>query len=268
MNFTSCMNDPKAEHTFVILAYKESAYLENCILSILGQTVGSRVLIATSTPNDFIHSLADKYQLAVRINPKGGSIGRDWNFGWQMAETPYVTLAHQDDDYLPRFAELCLQAAAKQESAKPLIVFTKGRVTKENRIYRFHFKDLLRWWLVFPFHFKRSISSASLKKFILLFGNSISCPGVFYVKKNLEGFRFDTDADFILDWKAWYEMSRMVGSFVYMPETLHLHREHENSATSAIAKETLRREEQELLTLIWKNEWIAAQITRLLAFVK
>lgn len=262
------MNDPKVEHTFVILAYRESAFLENCIQSVLRQTVGSRVLITTSTPNDFIRSLAEKYQLNLLINPKGGSIGRDWNFGLQSAVTPYVTLAHQDDDYLPRFAELCLKAAKKFEASTPLIVFTKGRVHKFDHTYRFYFKDIIRWWLIFPFHFKRGISSPYIKKFILLFSNSISCPGVFYVKKNLEGFSFDNETEFILDWKAWFEMSRMGGSFVYMPETLHLHREHEGSATSAITSETLQREEWELLTLIWKNAWIAKQITRLLVFAK
>ena len=50
-------------HTFIVLAYKESAYLEDCIKSVINQTYPSRVIIATSTPNDFISKLAKKYNI-------------------------------------------------------------------------------------------------------------------------------------------------------------------------------------------------------------
>ena len=50
-------------HTFVVLAYKESLFLEDCIKSVLNQTVKTNVKIATSTPNDFIDGLAKKYSL-------------------------------------------------------------------------------------------------------------------------------------------------------------------------------------------------------------
>ena len=49
------MND---EHTFVILAYKESKYLEDCIKSVTNQSVKSNVVIATTTDNDYIISSA------------------------------------------------------------------------------------------------------------------------------------------------------------------------------------------------------------------
>ena len=41
-------------HTFVVLAYKESRYLETCIQSVLNQEFKSNVVIATSTRNAFI----------------------------------------------------------------------------------------------------------------------------------------------------------------------------------------------------------------------
>ena len=49
------MND----HTFAICAYKESPYLEECIKSLKNQTIKSNILIATSTPNDYIKGIAD-----------------------------------------------------------------------------------------------------------------------------------------------------------------------------------------------------------------
>ena len=45
-------------HTFVICAYKESPYLEACIQSLQAQTVPSRILMVTSTPNPWIEKLS------------------------------------------------------------------------------------------------------------------------------------------------------------------------------------------------------------------
>ena len=54
-------------HTFVVLAYKESSYLEECIKSVLNQKYPSKVVIATSTPNQYIENIADKYSLRNRL---------------------------------------------------------------------------------------------------------------------------------------------------------------------------------------------------------
>jgi glycosyltransferase involved in cell wall biosynthesis len=48
------------EHCFVIPAYKNSPYLENCIQSLLKQTVKSEIILTTSTPSTFIEELAKK----------------------------------------------------------------------------------------------------------------------------------------------------------------------------------------------------------------
>jgi len=45
-------------HTFVVLAYKESEYLEECINSVLNQSYKSEVVIATTTDNEYIRRLA------------------------------------------------------------------------------------------------------------------------------------------------------------------------------------------------------------------
>ena len=85
-------------HTFVVLAYKESEYLEKCIKSVLNQKYKSKVLIATSTPNDYIYDLAKKYNLEVIVNPNPGKgIGYDFDFAISCGKTDLVTVAHQDD---------------------------------------------------------------------------------------------------------------------------------------------------------------------------
>ena len=51
------------EHTFAICAYKESRYLEECIISVINQDIKSNVIIATATPNKHIMDLAKKYNI-------------------------------------------------------------------------------------------------------------------------------------------------------------------------------------------------------------
>ena len=67
-------------HTFVICAYKENKFLENCIQSLIDQTVQSEIIICTSTPNNHISQLAQKYNLKMFINTNKSSLSGDWNF--------------------------------------------------------------------------------------------------------------------------------------------------------------------------------------------
>ena len=55
----------KKLHTFVICAYKESQYLEECIVSLINQETETNILISTSTPNDYIEELANKYNIII-----------------------------------------------------------------------------------------------------------------------------------------------------------------------------------------------------------
>ena len=52
-------------HTFVVCAYKQSQYLEKCVQSLKRQTVKSRIIMTTSTPNDLIKEVAKKYDIEV-----------------------------------------------------------------------------------------------------------------------------------------------------------------------------------------------------------
>ena len=57
------MNYTGKNHTFAICAYKESPFLEECIQSLLGQTIPSTIIIVTSTDNAYIQNMAEKYQM-------------------------------------------------------------------------------------------------------------------------------------------------------------------------------------------------------------
>ncbi|HZZ36840.1 MAG TPA: glycosyltransferase family A protein, partial [Caulobacteraceae bacterium] len=94
-----------ADHSFVVLAYGESPFLAGCLASLAAQSPPSRILVSTSTPSPHVARAAKAVDAELRINPERAGIASDWNFGLTQVETPFVTLAHQDDVYFPAFAE-------------------------------------------------------------------------------------------------------------------------------------------------------------------
>ena len=109
-------------HTFVIPAYGESPYLEDCIRSLTEQRLSSGILMATSTPNQYISCLSQKYQIPLCINHGEAGISGDWNFGISQVHTPLFTIAHQDDVYLPEYSSRILEEYRRVK--KPIIFFT------------------------------------------------------------------------------------------------------------------------------------------------
>ena len=57
------MND----HTFAICAYKESPYLEECVESLKNQEQQSNILMVTSTPNEYIKKISQKYNIEISL---------------------------------------------------------------------------------------------------------------------------------------------------------------------------------------------------------
>ena len=74
-------------HTFVICAYKESPFLEECIKSVITQRDYSYVILVTSTPNDYIINLCRKYCIDYYINEGEKGITQDWTFGLEQVKT-------------------------------------------------------------------------------------------------------------------------------------------------------------------------------------
>ncbi len=106
-----------SSHTFVICAYKESQYLEECIQSVLNQKVKTTVILATSTPNEHIESLCKKYGIEMFVNTGEHGMTQDWNFAVSMCKTPIVTIAHQDDVYFEDYTRILLERA--NEAKRP-----------------------------------------------------------------------------------------------------------------------------------------------------
>lgn len=110
------------DHTFAVCAYGESPYLEQCLISLRDQEIETNILISTSTPNHYVAELARKYGYPLLINEGKPGIGHDWNSAVAHCHTPLVTIAHQDDVYLPYYAKTML--SMMNEEQRPLIWFS------------------------------------------------------------------------------------------------------------------------------------------------
>jgi glycosyltransferase involved in cell wall biosynthesis len=247
-------------HTFVIPAYKQSAYLELCIKSLLAQTVKSDIILTTSTPSAYLEDIALSYNLPYFINLKSEGIAGDWNFALAKADTQYVTIAHQDDIYRPSYTETVISA---MDGHGVSIAFTAYADLIENTPRIRSINALVKKLLLFPFAFSKTIKSKFFKKAILALGDPICCPSVTFNRELLQNFSFSTDYTCALDWFAWYELAKQPGAFLYISKELVKHRIHPASETTAqLANGKRAEEELKLFELIWGRP-IAGIMTRL-----
>ena len=249
------------DHTFAICAYKESPYLRTCIESLRQQSIPSRILMATSTDNPYLQSLAREYQIPLYVNTGASGIANDWNFAYRCAQSRLVTLAHQDDMYHQGYTSHML--AALNRASQPLIYFTdynelrNGKEVSANRLLR------VKRLMLSPLRVRVFHKSRFLRRRILSMGNPISCPSVTYVKENLPDPLFIPGFKSNIDWQAWEILSRERGEFVYDPSPLTCHRIHIGSETSAtINNGNIRAQEGYQMFLKFWPKWTARLIMR------
>ncbi len=231
----------REDHTFVICAYKESEYLEECIISLKEQTVHSKILLVTSTPNDWIRKVAEKYAIPVFVNPGEGGITQDWNFGLSKVDTTYATIAHQDDVYETAYLEKILINMDREK--KPIIAFTDYYELRNGK--KVHDTQMLRIKRIMlaPLRIRHFWKSRFIRRRILSLGDPICCPAVTFCLENIERPIFRNGFRSCEDWEAWEKLSWLKGSYIYIPQPLMCHRIHEESATTAIIGDNARADE-------------------------
>ena len=249
------------DHTWIICAYKESPYLEECILSLLKQTEKSLIRIVTSTPNEHILSLARKYGLEVSVNHGPTGISGDWNFALGTGKTELLTIAHQDDLYEPEYTAEMLNRMNRAKN--PILYFTdygelrEGRKVNKNRLLG------IKRILLYPVRLLPGKRFA--RRCALAFGNAISCPSITYRKSVVGENPFSDRFRSNLDWELTEKLSRRKGSFVYNPHIRMYHRIHEDSTTSSIIGEHQRtQEDYEMMRKFWPDRF-AKRLSKLYA---
>lgn len=246
-------------HTFVVPAYGRSPHLRDCLASLQAQTRRSSVVVTTPTPYEGLDALVADHGATLVVNPQGGGIGRDWNFALAQTRTPWVTLAHQDDLYLPGFAETTLALA---EATPDATLVLTGYAELAGARVRAHTSMLWikRLLLELGFFGRRSVASAAGKRRLLRFGCPIPCPSV-TLRLDRHGVRFREDLKVNLDWDAWLRLAASPGAFAYSRQRLLLHRIHGDSETSAGVRGGARaREDLMLFESLWPKP-----VARLLA---
>lgn len=234
-----------SRHTFVVAAHGESPYLPACLASLQAQDTPGEIIVATSTPSDFLVRTAGAAGVPLVVNPeRGGGIGADWTFAYAAAQTDLVTIAHQDDEYRPAFRRRSLEAADGVRD--PLIVFTDyaevfgdaWRAATPNLLVK---RLLIRW----PAHGGWRFESRARKRWLVSFGSPISCPTVTYHRAALgPDFAFSRAFRFVVDWEAWIRLADRDGSFAFVPEVLVGHRIHPDSETTRVTTSRVRIEEE------------------------
>ncbi len=243
------MTEQKCVHTFVILAYQKSKYLEECIQSVSNQSYPSKVTIATTTDNDFIRNLARKYQLEVIVG-KHNSIGGDFDFAVASGDTPLVTVTHQDDIYDRDYAKIIVEEYQKHPESS--IIFTDYYEIRNGEKVKTNINLKIKRFLLFPLRWRRLSSSKFFKRWVLRFGNSICCPAVTFVKDHCPKDIFLSDYQCNVDWFAWEKLSRLKGNFIYSKNLLMGHRISEESTTTDIIKNGIRtREDYAIYCKFW-----------------
>lgn len=239
------------KHTFVVLAYKESEYLEECIKSVVNQSVKTNVVIATSTPNNYIKKLAEKYKLQIIENKGEKGLANDFNFALNCVDSELVTISHQDDIYEVDYAKRVLEAYNKHIDAS--IFYTDYfELRNSEKIYNntnLKIKKILLFLTKF-----RSISKFKfIKRSTIRFGNAICCPSVTFCKNIIkENKIFDSHFTCDMDWDAWEKISKLDGRFIYINEPLMGHRVHDESETTKIINSGVRtKEDFEMYCKFW-----------------
>ena len=252
----------KLLHTFVILGYRESPYIEEAIISIKKQTVPSKIFISTGTPCLFLDKLSEKYNIPILKNKNETDTAGDWNFAYKNSSTRYLTLAHQDDIYLPKYTEECLKLA--ESYSKNLITFTGYKELINNREKNFSLNLLIKNILLIFYLYNNSLQSKFLKKMSLIFGNPIPCPSVMYNVENIRDFEFSSSFDSNMDWDAWARLTEKNGSFLRVNKKLLLYRIHEKSITSLAIRNNKRYQEDYIM---FKRFWPEPPVAYILSLL-
>ncbi len=233
------------DHSFAVCAFGQSPYLNDCLRSLREQSMTSHIVVCTSTPNESISRTAQKYQCQLFVNSETRGIASDWNYALAKAGTPLVTIAHQDDLYLPRYAESMLSAV--NESTIPLLFFTNYDEIRESTVVSVNSLLKMKRRMLAPLKMKKLQSLVFIRRRMLSLGSAICCPSVTMCLDNLTDPVFKESMKSNLDWQAWADIAKLKGQFIYDPQVLMYHRIHSESETSNLIKNSTREFEDLLM---------------------
>ncbi len=237
----------KYKHCFAVAAYGESSYLPYLLNSLKLQTVDSKVIICTSTPNRFITALSARFGYPVYVRNGKHGLKDDWNFAYEEGSklADLVTIAHQDDVYFPDYTKALLYAYKifpdmsvfcchydTIDGNGNTIVGTSERV---KQILRLRLKN------------HKKADRTDVKLSALKYGNGIGCPTCTYNASLCPTPLFRNDYKFVIDWATLIRLAREPGRFICIEKPLMAYRVHEGAETMRnIENNNREKEEREM----------------------
>ncbi len=255
--------EQQSPHTFVIMAYKDAPFIEETIESIQNQVHRSEVCLSTSTPNDRILEIAEKYQIPLYINEPGQGIAADWTFAISCAKTPLVTLADQDDIYLPNFSQKVITESEKNPDM--IACFTHFKEIGDDRKVRpLNLTMVIKLLLFIPYFIRSTYRSRFFKRLVFHFGEPMCNPSVTYNMAVIKDhYLFDLDYAVSLDWDALLRLCDLKGAFCFVRQTVILHGIHTGTQTSfGISSGRRFDEDYKIMKRLWPK-WLAPIMVKL-----
>jgi len=246
----------------MLVAYGDSPYLKPCLDSLKAQSIPAQIEICTSTPSELLREIADEYNVPMHVNAAPPGIASDWNFALNQCCTDFVTLAHQDDIYERDYLETCLKCV--RDCPDFLMLFTANSDLIDGRVVnRRLYLGVKRFITRLFFLRSAQLRSRFMRRWLLSFGNPVSCPSVMLHWSRLKPFAFGDRFKINLDWEAWLRLARREGCFVYNSRRLVQHRIHAQSENiKAIGGELREEEDLEVFSQLYPRT-----IARLLNWV-
>lgn len=257
------MSKNQISHTYAICAYKESKYLGECVKSLVNQTKKSKIIMCTSTPCEYIKGIADKYDIPLFVRNGKSDIKDDWNFAYNMADTEFVTVAHQDDVYEKTYGEEFYKKISKIEDRNEIIMYlTDYLPLKDSTGTQRDVNSKIRRFLRIPLKSSGLAKRKWVRKMTLAFGNSICCPSVTYNKKRLGESVFTSEYKFNIDWDTFLKLAKKKGRFVYVDKPLTHYRVHDGATSKEFIENNLRIDEDTRMFNQFWPKWVTAVIMK------
>lgn len=257
------MSAGTVDHAFVVPAYGRSPHLSDCLASLRAQHVRSRVYVCTSTAYEGLQALIESFGAQLIVHGPNRGIGHDWNQALKRVDADWVTLAHQDDLYLPHFAADTVAAIARHPRAS-LVLTGYGELLDGHASTWTPMLAIKRLLLELGFLGREAVAGTAAKRRPLRFGCPIPCPSV-TLRRPEGGALFREDMKLNLDWDAWLRLAAQDGEFVYLRRLGMLHRIHAGSETSDGVRGGARaREDRMMFESLWPKP-IAGLLARVYA---
>ena len=220
--------------TIAIPYYDRRKYLRRAIDSVRSQTIDRwRLVICDNCSShnfaeELVASLADN-RVAYFREPARVARAECFNRGIELAETDLVVLLHDDDELLPSYCELMLDAA--EQFPEAVAFYCRTRIVGENSRPVVSLRDSLKAILTGGQSGATMLLQGEPAAIALLRANFIYGPSVCYRKSRLAAHRFSSKWDQVLDMELHAKLLMEGETLVGLRAIAYCYRRHAEQAT-------------------------------------